>query len=429
MRSTATLEPPLRDGAGLDTPPIRPLRSNFSWTLIGNIVYAGSQWGILTILARLGSPEAVGVFSLGLAITAPIMLCAGLQLRAVQATDARRTVPFSDYAGTRTLTTGAAILSIWAIAAAGYRGTTAAAIAALGISKGIESLSDIVYGLWQLQERMDLMAQSLMLRGVASFAAAALCFVTWHTVWAAVCGMAAAWGGVFVFFDLRRAKGAGGGMIRYHRPAIMALLRVALPLGIVTMLVSLNTNVPRYLIGSMRGVRELGIFSALGYPLLAGATIVNALGQSATPRLAAYWANGSLRAFRKLMSQLLAIGLLLGVTGILAAIIAGGPMLKLLYGAAYAQNTGLFIWLMAAAALSYLASFAGYGLTAARRFRCQLPLFACTTALTLACGAWLVKANGARGAAQAMTVVGAVQLAASLALLNARGVAEESTIS
>jgi hypothetical protein len=39
---------------------VRSLRLNFSWTIVGNVVYAGTQWGILVLLARLGTPEAVG---------------------------------------------------------------------------------------------------------------------------------------------------------------------------------------------------------------------------------------------------------------------------------------------------------------------------------------------------------------------------------
>jgi O-antigen/teichoic acid export membrane protein len=144
------------------------------------------------------------------------------------------------------------------------------------------------------------------------------------------------------------------------------------------------------------------------------------------PRLAAYWAHGRVREFRKLVNRLLGLGLLLGGAGIVVAAVAGGPILKLLYGAEYAKNTGLFVWLMVAAALNYLTSFAGYGLMAARLFRCQLPLFGSTTALMVASCAWLVKAGGARGAAQAMAAVGVVQLLATLALLNPRKT-EQST--
>src|SRR5580704_14620345 len=117
--------------------PAASLRVNFSWTMLGNVVYRGTQWGILVLLARLSSPEAVGQFSLGLAIAAPVMLFAGLQLRAVQATDARVQFQFSDYAGLRILLTAVAALLILGIGGTLYRGETALAVGAFALSKGI----------------------------------------------------------------------------------------------------------------------------------------------------------------------------------------------------------------------------------------------------------------------------------------------------
>src|ERR1044072_4016691 len=63
------------------------LRTNFSWTLAGNLIYSGCQWGVLIVLARLGSPEQVGQFALALAVTAPVIMLSNLQLRGVLATD------------------------------------------------------------------------------------------------------------------------------------------------------------------------------------------------------------------------------------------------------------------------------------------------------------------------------------------------------
>ncbi|MGD2165907.1 MAG: lipopolysaccharide biosynthesis protein, partial [Anaerolineae bacterium] len=88
------------------------LRANFSWTFVGNAIYAATQWGMLIVLAKLGSPEWVGQFALGLAITVPIMAFATLKTRLVQATDARHQYLFGDYLSLRLLTTGAAFLAI-----------------------------------------------------------------------------------------------------------------------------------------------------------------------------------------------------------------------------------------------------------------------------------------------------------------------------
>src|ERR1035437_6156089 len=379
--------------------PARSLRLNFSWTLVGNVVYAGTQWGILVLLARLGNAEAVGQFSLGLAITAPIMLFASLQLRAVQATDARLQFQFRDYAGLRILMTIMAACAIFGISGAFYRGETALTIAAFALSKGVECMSDTFYGLWQQQERMDLIAKSLMLRGVLALIAAAVCFAVFHTVWIAVFGMAVAWAVVFGAFDVRRgitvAREMGQTVIpRFSATRMKQLVRLSLPLGIVSMLLSLNANVPRYMISHFRSVRELGIFSALGYILMAGTMIVGALGQSAIPRLALYASQGKTREFRGLSHRLLLIGMTLGICGVLAALAFGRQILTLIYGREYAQNGHLFLWLTIAAAAGYMASFNGYSLTAARHFQIQMPVFSFITALTLVFCYVMVRAGG-----------------------------------
>ena len=402
--------------------PTRSLWLSFSWTIVGNVVYMGTQWGILVLLARLGNPEAVGQFSLGLAIAAPIMLFASLSLRAVQATDARVQFQFQDYAGLRILMTIIAVWVIFGVSGALYRGETALTIAALALSKGIESLSDVFYGLWQQQERMDLIAKSLMLRGVLALIAAAVCFAVFHTVWIAVCGMAVAWAGVFAAFDVPLGITVAREMNQTIMPRFSAtrmkpLVRLSLPLGIVAMLLSLNANIPRYMISHFRSVRELGIFSALGYILMAGTMIVGALGQSATPRLALYASQGNTGKFRGLSYRLLLIGLTLGICGVLAALAFGRQIVTLIYGREYAQNGQLFLWLMVAAAAGYMASFGGYSLTAARHFQVQMPLFSFIAALTLVLCYVMVKAGGSVGAAKALAVAGFVQLAATMAIL------------
>jgi O-antigen/teichoic acid export membrane protein len=407
---------------------VPPLRVNFTWTLSGNMVYTASQGGMLVVLARLGSPEAVGQFSLGLAIAAPIFLLAGLQLRAVQATDARFQFHFGDHAALRLVTTCAAVLLLFTIAAAEYRGEMALTVVAFALSKGIESFSDIVYGFWQQRERMDLVARSLMLRGVLSLAALTACFAVLHSICIAVFGIAAAWGAVFVAFDIPQALRVAGGqrralLPRFSKPTMVKLLRTSFPLGIALMLVSFNANVPRYMISSMRGMRELGIFSTLSYPLVAGTTIVNALGQSASPRLARYHSAGRHSEFYRLSSQLVMIGVALGLSGVSLALISGRQILAILYGPEYAEHGVLFAYLMIAAGVGYLGSFSGYSLIAASRFRVQVPLCVAISVITVASCAFFVKSDGATGAAWALAIAALVQFAASQVLLRQRDMA------
>ena len=100
--------------AGAERIAAPPLRVSFSWTLAGNVVYAATQFGVLSVLAKLGSAAVVGQYALALAIAAPVFMFTNLQLRGVQATDARQEFGFPDYFTLRTLSTVAGLLAIGA---------------------------------------------------------------------------------------------------------------------------------------------------------------------------------------------------------------------------------------------------------------------------------------------------------------------------
>jgi O-antigen/teichoic acid export membrane protein len=380
-------QPPLRSG-----PRRLTLRMNFLWTLIGNVVYAASQWGILVVLAKLGTPQMVGEFALALAITAPVVIGAGLSLRGVQATDAASEYHFGDYLLLRLLTTGAAGLIIAGIVwLSGYGWHTAAIILIVGLAKGFESISDIFYGLLQQHERMDRIALSMMIKGLLSLAAVTGAVYLSGDLLLGACGLAAAWALILVFYDVssgasvlqaasnleRPAIGLFSGLVRllepHRRPRVLATLTLlALPIGIVMALISFNANIPRYFIEQHLGTRELGIFAALAYPLAAGGTVVSALGQSAAPRLARHYADGDRRAFSSLLRKLLCLGLAVGAGGILLILLAGRPILLLLYQPEYGGRVSAFLWLGIAAGIGYPASLLGYGMTLVTAAGCAL---------------------------------------------------------
>jgi O-antigen/teichoic acid export membrane protein len=410
------------------------LRQNFSWTLVGNIVYAACQWGMLVVLAKTGSPVMVGQFALGLAVTAPIILFANLQLRAVQATDARHEYLFDDYLGLRLATTVMALAAIAGVVIfSGYRSETALVIMAVGAAKAFESISDVFYGRLQQHERMDRIAKSMMIKGPLSLLALGIAvYLTKSTLWGAV-GLAIAWALVLISYDIRSGKllrgrdaGATDSASDGGRPATLrprwsnktsfALIKLSLPLGFVMLLISLNTNVPRYFIEHYLGERELGIFAAIAYLMVAGSMVVNALGQSASPRLAKHYASGEARAIRHLLGKLIAISGLLGVAGVALVVLAGESLLTMIYRPEYASHTDVFLLLMVAAGLGFIASFLGYAMTAARYFKVQAPLFAVVTAVSVLACLWLVPLYGLRGAAMALVLAAAVQLLGSLAI-------------
>ncbi|MFQ4142454.1 oligosaccharide flippase family protein [Chlorogloeopsis sp. ULAP02] len=393
---------------------IKPLtlRHNFSWTFIGNVVYAACQWGMLVVLVKLGSPEIVGQFTLGLAVTAPIFMFTNLQLRSIQATDATKQYLFSDYLELRLIGTGLGMLAVAVITfLAGYSWETSLVILLVGLAKAFESISDVYYGLLQQYERMDRIAISLMIKGPLSLILLGTgVYLSRDVTWGVV-GLVVAWAMVLLVYDIPNGIFILNSIskFRWHLVTLTKLIWLSLPLGLVMMLISLNTNIPRYFIEQYLGERELGIFAAIAYLMVVGSMVVNALGQSASPRLAKYYALGDGVAFCKLLFKLLRIAVLLGGGGVLLAVVGGKQILTFLYRPEYAQHTSLFIWLMITAGIGYLSSFMGYGMTAARYFRIQLPLFAAATiSSTVACFL-LIPRLGLLGAVIALLIAVIVQ--------------------
>lgn len=395
------------------------LRQNFSWTMVGNVIYAACQWGVLVVLAKLGTPETVGQFTLGLAITAPIILFSNLQLRAIQATDVHQNYRFSEYLQLRLITTAIAMVIIVGLACS--RGGEAVwVILLIGLAKAIESLSDIFYGSLQQHEQMQPIALSMIFRGVLSLGALGSVMsltqsITWSTA-----AFATAWAIVFFVYDAPNRKITGEPAYLLHTwnlTNLIKLAQVSLPLGFVMMFVSLNANIPRYFIEHYLGQRELGFFSAIAYLQVAGTTIVAALGQAASPRLAKYYVAGNRSAFQGLLTRLMGIGALLGGGGIVITALAGKPILTLMYRAEYAEHTEVFLWLMVATGISYLASFLGYGMTAAQRFKDQFVLFSGITLVVTLTSIWLIPIYALKGSALVFVISAIVQFAGSAVVM------------
>lgn len=171
------------------------------------------------------------------------------------------------------------------------------------------------------------------------------------------------------------------------------------------MIISLKTNVPRYFIEHYLGERELGIYAAMTYLMVAGKTIINALGQSASPRLATYYAKGRVDQFRVLLVKLTIIGTLIGLLGTLIVIFFGKQVLTIIYRPEYADHVNVFFWIMLSGAIGFAGGFIGYGLTAARYFRIQVPINVTGLFVILAGSYLLIPNYGLVGAAWAAGLV------------------------
>jgi O-antigen/teichoic acid export membrane protein len=407
------------------------LCADFSWTFVGNAVYAAGQFAMLMLLTKLVRPELVGQYALGLALVYPVMMLTNMQLRSVMNSSACAQAEFGHYLSLRLLTTSAAFATIFGITQVlRYDRELTEVVLIAGIAYGIETISDVYYARLQLHDRMAEISKSLMARALLSVVAlAAATYVTRSVVWG-IAGVAVARAMVLFGYDIRERTHTLRAQTKWYllngelAPRFDAreqrqLLWRSLPLGIVVLLTTLNSSIPSFFIQHGIGERDLGIFSSLGLTISVGNMAVVSLGQSAFTRLSRAYASGNIAAFGSLLVVLLTCGAGLGVCGMIISKFAGREILTILFRPEYAERADLLPWIMAAGAVLFMAQFLGFGMTAAGFYHSQVYLNILANVSLVAACYWLVAGKGLLGAILAMLIAAIVQLAASAIILAA----------
>jgi O-antigen/teichoic acid export membrane protein len=408
-----------RQAAAAPIAPARPLIHSFSWSLAGMLTYGACQWGMLVVLARLGNSVVVGQFALALAVTAPVMLLAGMSLRTIQATDHAGEFSIGDYVGMQAVSIGLAILVVISIAMiSGRTSETRGAILLVGLAKAFELGSELLFGVLQRNDQMDRIGKSLILKGLSSVVAIAVGIHLTGSVVGAAAFLAIAWGLLLAVYDVPNAlavappvRGPRLGALapRWNPRHLRSLARLAIPMGVAAMLGAVIANLPRYFIKGELGESALGVFAALAYVAVAGHLLAGALAQAALPRLSRCFAAGDAAGFRRLVLGLVGLGAAIGLAATAVALPLGRPFLDWLYGAEYSSQSGVFLVLMLSLVGVMPVYFLDFAIFAARRFRVLTPFNGIVVVVMAAACWWLVPRYGLAGAAWATCLGVAVQ--------------------
>ena len=390
----------------------RAVRGDFIWMSAGNIVFATCQWAMVSALAKLGSPEMVGVYALGIAVTTPPLMLAQLNLRSVIATDARQEHHFADYRDLRAISVSLTLIGIAIFVVMRRSGQEALPILLIGLILGLQWMSDIYLGLLQARERIDRIAISVAMTGIVSLMALAITVRVSGSLNAGLSAVLLARLIVFLAYDSTNAvrEYIPRSAPRRHWGGQLRILRTSLPLGAVMMIGSVTPNLPRYFIAHLLGAGSLGIFSALASLMAAANLLINALGQASTSRLANLYSAGNALEFKRLTYGLIAAAAGLGLAGAIAASFIGPQVLTILFRREYAAHVDLLVTLAIAAAVTYIASLLGYAITACRCFSEQVPLQVATVAVAGITCALLVPRYGLEGGALALAAASLVQI-------------------
>jgi O-antigen/teichoic acid export membrane protein len=404
------------------------------YAVLGAGVFNAGRFVALVIISKFAPPDVLGKFNWSLSTSAPVVLFFMLCLRSVHIADSTNQYPFGNFRVARwvCMIPAAVILLSIPLWRCWNRPDYVFVLIFLGVGAGkiIDALGEIYWGLYQKEERMDLVALVSAIRGLLMMVAFLLGPpIVWYLVYeygilgedylgygtaGAVMLTAGCWALVVWRMDLRYGR-----RMRYYNGAwkwmdVRALVVRAFPLGIVILLMTLSSAIPRWVIEASygdEGFYYLGFFAALTYVVVAGNLVTNQVGHAASNRLALSF-HDSLRRFLLLLVKLEALACAAAVAMLLVAYFFGEWLLRVLYRPEYAAYHSEFMIVVIAQCIMLVSSILGFATTQMRVFWFQVFLWALLCAVAWGVSMWLVPKAPILGGAYTVLAVALVQFAA-----------------
>jgi O-antigen/teichoic acid export membrane protein len=361
--------------------------------LIGSTLYAASQWGVLIVLAQMGSPKMVGQFSLILAIATPVFLVTGMQLRAMHVTDALGRYGFGRLMSLRAIGNSIAVIVVMSIAVIWTERSMMTPLFIVAAAKAIEAFADLVHGDLQKQGRLSAIMVSQIAKSVFMILAVIVALSMGGGILEVTVAMMATWLLVAVILEWPRGYAAvrsgGGKTAGTHAESWSSILAVAAPLGCAAMAGSLSSAVPRYAVHVLLGDHALGHFSALLYLMTIGALIINAIGQVFSPQLGRLYDQGDRSLYWNKIRQFMVVGLTIGAIGVIVCFTCGPIILSTIYGKEYADHRNVLTLVALATSIGFTHVFLGTAATC-MRIGVERILVQCAGIPVLVFGCWLL---------------------------------------
>ena len=348
-----------------------PLRRLIGFGALGQLTYVAAQFGILLALSRLTTVADVGRYGLASAIVTPIFLMFGFGFRVNQATASGVQHSFREFEALRTWTSFLAFTIVGILCLFTVDRATGFIVLAFAASRGIENRCNLLYGLFQKHDRMDLVARSLVVRGIGGTTAfTAILWLTRQPA-AALFAMFAVWAAMALLHDQRIANRMIAGTEEERPPTragLIAILRTSWPIAVSSLLAGAQMSSPRLAINHLLSIEALGLFTTVAYAFQAINTVNTAVTQSMLARLTHFRRTGRVRALFRVLHTALAGLAVIGAVSAVGAWLLGDWVLGTILGEKYAHLGSLLALCILAGTISAAVTILQAGISSTRRF-------------------------------------------------------------
>lgn len=391
------------------------------WTLIGTLSFAFSQFGILMIISNFGRIEDLGNYTLGLALSAPLMLFSNLQIGQLLIANYKggggfflfkRTLFFS-------LSFGIIILSLFSliyVIILSKKWYLLFVIIILGIIKSVDSMSDLYLAYSQKSLEIRRIGIVKLVRSLINFTSFVLIFHICENLILALVFQLLTSISRYHLFDKKKIK-IMETEEKFDFISIKKLYLIGLPLGFVALINSLNANLNSYFLDIYTDISLVAVYNTLSYLFVLGNIIISPLTMYAAPVISKTIYYREKEIFIKKIKSFCLICMGIFTILFLLTNLIGPNIISLVFNEEISNYAYLLMPMSVALLLNFLTAIFNTAIIALKLIKIQPFVNMGITVIALLVGTYLVREFSILGSIYLIILISGIQTLVSFSIL------------
>lgn len=367
------------------------LKKDFLWNSLGSTIHAFNSLFFLIIVTRVNGIDAAGYFSYGFALSNIFLTIATFGGRSYQITDIKKEFSDNTYKNFRYLTTIITlILSILLFLLFKYPAYKYITIILLIITRSIESISDVYFGILQKNDELYKVGKSLFYKNLISL----ILFISIELIFKNLTFALIAWiltNIIFlIFVDIRNCKKVEKDKFKIQFKNCIPILKKTSYFFMFSFLSIFILNIPRYFIDYYLTDELQGIYGILIMPATFIILLSQFILQPYAVRLADNYEKDK-ELYKKEIIKIFKSILGISILCIVCAYFLGIPVLNIIYNLDLHSYKYHLLVVMLGASFYAFNSFLSLIYTIKRNIKYQFIIYFCSMILSLFISNYFVK--------------------------------------
>jgi len=388
----------------------KQFRKNFIWNILGTGLNAFNSLFFLIAVTRINGIDDAGIFTIAYS-TACIIYVFGIYAgRIYQVTEPNKNIKNADYITNRAITV--MFMSVFVLVFSkirGYDSYKTLVFFLLTLYKSLEAMSDVIYGILQKNEKLEIVGKSLFIKSIFSIIIFIVVDIITKDLLIAALSIVFVWLVMLVGYDFMKARKYLDFEEKVKAKNVFSIFRNGFTTFAIAFLGLYIINAPKYSIDSYLANNYQTIFGIVVMP----ATVVGLLAQFLIHpflnKILKTYEERDLKQLNKIVLKLIFVIALFGLACAIAAYLIGSQILGLVYGLDLSEyKLALFI-IICASTLYTIGTIYSSVLTTVRETFSQFVIYIIISIFALIVSNLFIKNWSLNGAVYAYLAIMTVQ--------------------